>query len=109
MLFWKKKTEKAGAEHESIGPDVVRKRFYFSGRVQRVGFRFTAEGLAGELGLTGYVKNLPDGRVELEVQGREDAIQELLAGLRADSYIRITGTEVEEKTPVRESRFTMVY
>ena len=108
MLFWKRKT-RPGEEREPEADGKVRKRIYFSGRVQRVGFRFTAEGLAKELGLTGYVKNLPDGRVEMEAQGTEDAIREMLAALRTDDYIRITKTEIIDKPVVRESRFTMVY
>ena len=47
----------------------IRKHFYFSGRVQGVGFRFQACRIAQGLGLTGYVQNLWDGRVELEAQG----------------------------------------
>ena len=47
----------------------VRKHFYFSGRVQGVGFRYQACRIARSLGLAGYVKNLWDGRVELESQG----------------------------------------
>ena len=108
MLFWTRKTQTA-EEPEAALDGRVRKRIYFSGRVQRVGFRFTAEGLAKELGLTGYVKNLPDGRVEMEAQGTEDAIQEMLAALRTDDYIRITKTEIVDKPVIRESRFTMVY
>ena len=107
MLFWKRKTPAAEPKGSTEG--LVRKRIYFSGRVQGVGFRFTAEGLAKELGLTGYVKNLWDGRVELEVQGTEDAISEMLSALRTDDYIRITKTEVIEKPTIKESRFTMVY
>ena len=42
----------------------IRRHIYFSGRVQEVGFRFTACLLARRLGLTGWVKNLWDGRVE---------------------------------------------
>ena len=40
-----------------------------SGKVQLVGLRYTARYLCRDLGLTGWVKNLPDGRVEMEVQG----------------------------------------
>ena len=107
MLFWKRKTPAAEPKGSTEG--LVRKRIYFSGRVQGVGFRFTAEGLAKELGLTGYVKNLWDGRVELEVQGTEDAISEMLSALRTDDYIRITKTEIIGKPVIQESRFTMVY
>ena len=52
----------------------VRKHFYFSGRVQGVGFRYQATRLARGLGLTGWVMNLWDGRVELEAQGEEALI-----------------------------------
>ena len=48
----------------------VRKHIIFSGRVQGVGFRYTACYLARPLGLTGWVKNLTDGRVEAELQGQ---------------------------------------
>lgn len=107
MFLFKKASADAAGDTAAEGK--VRKRIYFSGRVQGVGFRFTAEGLARRLGLTGYVRNLRDGRVELEVQGTEDAIRDMLAELRTDSYIRITKTEVIDKPLIREARFTLVY
>ena len=51
---------------------------YFSGTVQGVGFRYTAERLASGMGVGGWVKNLPDGRVELLCEGEEDRLAELL-------------------------------
>ena len=45
------------------------KRFYVSGAVQGVGFRFFAERVAAQLGVAGYVKNLFDGRVEVYAIG----------------------------------------
>ncbi|MFH1245042.1 MAG: acylphosphatase [Candidatus Omnitrophota bacterium] len=51
-----------------------RVHIYYSGRVQGVGFRFTIERMALESGLVGWVKNLPDGRVELVVEGEEKAL-----------------------------------
>ena len=58
----------------------MNKRFhiYYSGSVQGVGFRFTAQRLASSLGLTGWAKNLPDGRVEVLCEGREPALKEFL-------------------------------
>ena len=56
----------------------VRWRIYFSGTVQHVGFRYTAYYLARGLYLTGWVDNLPDGRVVLEAQGRVSQVRKLL-------------------------------
>ncbi len=49
---------------------MVRKHIYFYGRVQGVGFRYRAYYMAQPLNLTGWVKNLWDDRVEMEVRGR---------------------------------------
>ncbi|MCD8169752.1 MAG: acylphosphatase, partial [Clostridiales bacterium] len=61
--------------------NVVRKHIIFSGRVQGVGFRYTACYLASSLGLTGWVNNLWDGDVEMEVQGDEASISRLVERL----------------------------
>jgi acylphosphatase len=52
---------------------------YVRGDVQGVGFRFWARARARDLGLVGYAKNLPDGRVELVAQGDGDAVDRFLA------------------------------
>ena len=67
----------------------IRKHFYFSGRVQGVGFRYQATRLARGFGLTGYVMNLWDGRVEMEVQGEESRIWDLITALHRQPYIEI--------------------
>ena len=51
---------------------------YISGRVQGVFFRYTAKELADQLGVTGWIKNLPDGRVEAVVEGEEEKVDEML-------------------------------
>ena len=56
----------------------IRKRITFHGRVQGVGFRYTARLAAGSLGLTGWAKNEYDGTVTMEVQGSEGMINKLL-------------------------------
>ena len=60
------------------------KRFHIllSGRVQGVGFRYFAKDCAEQLKLTGWVRNLPDGKVEAEVQGQEAELLDLLSKLR---------------------------
>ena len=79
----------------------VRKHIFFSGQVQGVGFRYTATHLAHPLDLTGGVKNLRDGRVEMEVQGRPEAIEQLLSQLRNQRFIVIEDVEIREM-PVAE-------
>jgi len=59
-----------GSASQSHGGS-IRRIFYFSGTVQGVGFRFNAETIAAKFTLTGYVRNLPDGRVELVAEGEE--------------------------------------
>ncbi len=51
---------------------------YYSGRVQGVGFRFTAQDLARDLGVGGWVKNLRDGRVEVVAEAEEEALKDFL-------------------------------
>lgn len=59
------------------------RHWIFSGRVQGVGFRYTCTERARLLGLDGWVRNLPDGRVEAVVQGPASRVGELLAFLRS--------------------------
>jgi acylphosphatase len=57
----------------------VRKRVLYAGRVQGVGFRYTARELARGFPVAGYVRNLPDGRVELVAEGEGDEVAAFLA------------------------------
>jgi acylphosphatase len=51
---------------------------YFSGTVQGVGFRFTAQDIASDLGIKGWVKNLRDKRVEVTAEAEEEALKDFL-------------------------------
>ena len=69
----------------------MRRHFILSGRVQGVGFRWRATQIGEMLGLTGWVRNLEDGSVEMEAEGDEADIDRLLQMLQNDRYIDITG------------------
>jgi acylphosphatase len=58
------------------------KQFHVSGRVQGVGFRFFVERAAAKLGVSGYVKNLFDGRVEVYAIGSVEQLEALADALR---------------------------
>lgn len=54
-----------------------RRIYHYSGRVQGVGFRYTVANLAQRYTVRGYVRNLPDGRVELVLEGEESELEQL--------------------------------
>ena len=81
----------------------VRKHIVFYGRVQGVGFRYTAKYLARSLELTGWVKGDWDGTVTMEVQGREQLINKLLTGLNHSRFISIEWMDTKE-IPLEEER-----
>ncbi len=75
----------------------VRRFYCFYGRVQGVGFRFTASAIAEKLGLTGWVCN-QDEHVEMEVQGQPERIDQMIRELHNDQdWIRIERMTLEER------------
>lgn len=83
----------------------IRKHIFFSGRVQGVGFRYRAYYAAETLGLTGWVKNLWDDRVEMEVQGDSDSIDKMLSMLHEGHFIEIQGMEMVDVPLESDSSF----
>jgi acylphosphatase len=61
---------------------VVRRHVFVSGNVQGVFFRYEARERAGSRGVSGWVRNLPDGRVEAVFEGPEDAVAAMVAWCR---------------------------
>ncbi len=75
-----------------MSPNVLQTRqlVYFSGQVQGVGFRYTAQRVAAGFPVGGYVRNLADGRVELVVEGDAGEVHAFVRELSQvmSSYIR---------------------
>ena len=76
-------------------------RFWVSGRVQGVGFRWAAVQAADDLGLAGRVRNLADGRVEIAAAGEPQQLDAFRTWLRrGPPGARVAGVEEEEISPV---------
>lgn len=87
---------------------IERWHIVFKGEVQFVGFRYTSKIIAKELGLTGFVRNLDDGSVEAEIQGRPSLNRKFLLKLKSQPHIRILGYTVDLIEPLEnESRFSV--
>jgi acylphosphatase len=89
-----------GQDSHPAHPPVHRCKCYFTGRVQGVGFRYTAQNVALQYNVAGYVRNLPDGRVEVVMEGPDaemdyflDAIQQ-----RMNGYICNLDRQIESPT-----------
>jgi acylphosphatase len=77
---------------------------FFAGRVQGVGFRYTTLQIAKEFEVSGYVKNLADGRVQLEVEGRMPEVIAFIATIEEKMHGFLRKTERTEAK--REPKFT---
>ena len=95
-MFWEKKTK-------------IRKHIIFYGRVQGVGFRYYAVQKANQLGLTGWVKNLYDVSVEMEVEGQEELIDQLIIFLQNRTYIWIERIDAKKIPLQQDSSFCEIY
>lgn len=86
-------------------------RVIYSGRVQGVGFRFRTRQIAERFAVTGYVKNLPDGTVELVAQGDEGEIDRFRRSVRDDMRGLIQDEEETSVEPGAEEfqRFDIAY
>jgi len=79
---------------------IVAKRFFVSGRVQGVGFRFFVQDHAAVEGVHGYVRNLPDGRVEVLAEGEEESVLRVERALRrGPAHAQVENVAVEAAVP----------
>jgi acylphosphatase len=82
---------------------------YFSGHVQGVGFRYQVISIAKGFELTGYVKNLNDGRVELLAEGEEAEVTSFLEVIESELDVFIKNVEKETGTGTRlYSKFSIL-
>lgn len=88
-----------------------RRRTYYRGRVQGVGFRATVERLADGFEVVGFVRNLDDGRVELLAEGETQTLDSFLDAIsrRFDNYIRGTDVHIEPADEPPMTDFTTRY
>jgi acylphosphatase len=82
----------------------------YTGQVQGVGFRYTARRIASRYPVTGYVRNLPDGQVQLVVEGAAGQLGEMLGELADSMRVYIDGCDTTVLQATGEfSRFEVRY
>jgi acylphosphatase len=86
-------------------PTTVCNRVLYEGRVQGVGFRFTAVELAAGYAVAGWVRNLATGEVELVAEGAADKVDGFLAAVAKRMAGNITRTTVQESPPTGQAGF----
>jgi len=84
----------------------ARVHIYVSGRVQGVFYRSNTRRRALELGLTGWVRNLPDGRVEIVAEGEREKLERLIEWCgRGPPLARVEGLEIAWERPTGEFNY----
>ena len=79
----------------------VRVHVLVSGHVQGVGYRWFVRGLAADAGLSGWARNLPDGRVEVELEGPADDVRAVVAALEGPRAPGAVDSVVQEDRAVQ--------
>jgi len=75
---------------------------FYEGRVQGVGFRYTVYQIVSGFDITGWIRNLPDGRVELLAAGEPDELEAFLQAIRESSLAGFIRNEELNKVPAPE-------
>lgn len=87
---------------------MIRRRLLVSGRVQGIGFRYSCQRMAEAAGVTGWCRNLVDGRVEACFEGETGAVERAVEWChRGPSGAVVTDVEVVPETPAGEKGFRL--
>jgi acylphosphatase len=87
----------------------VCKHVYYSGQVQGVGFRYTAQHVAEDFKVAGFVRNLSDGRVEVSAEGAPNQVNGFLSTLAQRMAGYIEQTEAVDEPPTGAKGFRVRY
>lgn len=80
-------------------PKLIRAHVLISGRVQGVGYRYATVDTASQLGLTGWVRNLPDSRVEAVFEGAREIVEEMVRWCHSGPPAAVVKSVVVEYEP----------
>ena len=115
MSFWRNIFGGASEDAEPVVPvnleNAIRKAGRAEGRVQGVGFRFFVQSNAKAMGITGWVKNMSDGSVTMELQGEAPTVERLIAKIqRGNEWIKVTNFTLSDLPVVKgEDKFAIKY
>lgn len=86
---------------------MICKRVIYTGQVQGVGFRYTAQRLAQRFQVAGYVRNLPNGNVELVAEGEADQVKAFLEAVASRMAGSIDDSTVTDESPGQHQGFVI--
>lgn len=99
-------SSRRGCSPQRDAVTVVRRHVWVSGRVQGVWFRQSCAELAGDLRVAGWIRNLPDGRVEAVFEGDDTAVDEIVAWCRkGPPHAVVTDVTLTTEAPQGGARF----
>ena len=88
---------------------VIRKQAIVRGEVQGVGFRFHTQATAARLGAAGFVRNLRDGSVEVEIEADEHTVERMIDWLRSGpTWATVQSVDVTDREPTGEREFSIL-
>lgn len=88
---------------------VIRKQAIVRGEVQGVGFRFHTQATANRLGAAGFVRNLRDGSVEVEVEADERTVERMIDWLKSGpTWANVASVDVADREPTGDRTFSIL-